>query len=253
MAPEVGLHQRVGNEGGFLICFDAGTGKDLWSERRAQKGSLVMADGRLYLRAERGDMILIEPNRERYVERGRFKQPERSEEPAWTHPVIANGKLYVADTNNQAVRVVDLKLKQTSTLNIKGLQPPATAPVVATENETGPNAEEIKVAAQQVREHAKGELVINVELPAGYHLNPAAPQRYRVDVETGPKHFGFFSATALGAIGRDSGGSKTAKDLKLPIRIPFQAFEAGAARLRLTTHRRGRTRRPGYRAGARLP
>ncbi len=38
---------------------------------------------------------------------------------------IANGKLYIADTNNHAVRVVDLKTKQTSTLNIKGLQPPA--------------------------------------------------------------------------------------------------------------------------------
>ena len=34
---------------------------------------------------------------------------------------VANGKLYVADTNNHAVRVVDLKTKQTSTLNIKGL------------------------------------------------------------------------------------------------------------------------------------
>jgi outer membrane protein assembly factor BamB len=86
-----------GNEGGFLVCFDLETGKDLWSERRAQKGSLVMADERLYLRTERGAMILIEPNRERYVERGRFEQPDRSREPAWTHPIIANGKLYVRD------------------------------------------------------------------------------------------------------------------------------------------------------------
>src|SRR4029078_5867940 len=28
---------------------------------------------------------------------------------------VANGKLYVADTNNHAIRVVDLKTKQTST------------------------------------------------------------------------------------------------------------------------------------------
>ena len=42
---------------------------------------------------------------------------------------VANGKLYVADTNNHAVRVVDLKTKQTSTLHIKGLEPP---PDVAT-------------------------------------------------------------------------------------------------------------------------
>ena len=38
---------------------------------------------------------------------------------------VADGKVYVADTNNYAVRIVDLKTKQTSTLNIKGLQPPA--------------------------------------------------------------------------------------------------------------------------------
>jgi outer membrane protein assembly factor BamB len=89
-----------GNQGGFLVCLDIRTGKELWSERRAQKGSLTMADERLYLRTEQGEMILIEPNRERYVERGRFGQPERTREPAWTHPVITNGKLYVRDQDS---------------------------------------------------------------------------------------------------------------------------------------------------------
>jgi outer membrane protein assembly factor BamB len=86
-----------GNQGGFLVCLDAKTGKELWSERKAPKGSLTLADGRLYLRAEDGTVILIEPNRERFIERGRFKQPDRTREPAWTHPVIANGKLYIRD------------------------------------------------------------------------------------------------------------------------------------------------------------
>src|SRR5262249_52071936 len=40
---------------------------------------------------------------------------------------IANGKLYVADTNNQAVRVVNLQTKQVSTLKIEGLKPPVEA------------------------------------------------------------------------------------------------------------------------------
>jgi outer membrane protein assembly factor BamB len=86
-----------GNEGGFLVCMDFKTGQVLWRERQAPKGSLAMADGRLYLRAESGTMILIEPNREKYIERGRFEQPDRSREPAWPHPVIANGKLYLRD------------------------------------------------------------------------------------------------------------------------------------------------------------
>lgn len=42
-------------------------------------------------------MLLIEPSRERFLERGRFRQPDRSREPAWPHPVIADGKLYLRD------------------------------------------------------------------------------------------------------------------------------------------------------------
>lgn len=98
-----------GNEGGFLVCLDFKTGQVLWRERQAPKGSLAMADGRLYLRAESGTMILIEPNREKYIERGRFEQPDRTREPAWPHPVIANGKLYIRDQN--LLLCYDLKAK----------------------------------------------------------------------------------------------------------------------------------------------
>jgi alcohol dehydrogenase (cytochrome c) len=61
------------------------------------KGSITDADGRLYYRTEEGTMLLVEPSRERYIERGRFEQAERTDVPAWAHPVIANGKLYVRD------------------------------------------------------------------------------------------------------------------------------------------------------------
>ncbi len=63
----------------------------------APSGSLALADGRLYYRTETGAMLLIEPSPKQYVERGRFDQPDRSKQPAWTHRVIANGKLYVRD------------------------------------------------------------------------------------------------------------------------------------------------------------
>ena len=86
-----------GNSGGILACLDFKTGEVLWRDRRGPKGSLAMADDRLYLRSEDGTLVLIEPNRDTYRERGRFEQPERTRSPAWTHPVIANGKLYVRD------------------------------------------------------------------------------------------------------------------------------------------------------------
>lgn len=91
-----------GNEGGYLICLDFKTGAILWNEddrdkRRVKKGSLAMAGGRIYYRTEEGVILLIEPNREKYIERGRFEQPDRTSKPAWSHPVIANGKLYIRD------------------------------------------------------------------------------------------------------------------------------------------------------------
>jgi outer membrane protein assembly factor BamB len=91
-----------GNEGGFLVCLDFQTGNVLWDERdngerRAPKGSVALADGRMYYRTENGTMLLIEPSPKQYVERGRFQQPDRSGKPAWAHPVLANGKLYLRD------------------------------------------------------------------------------------------------------------------------------------------------------------
>lgn len=91
-----------GNGGGYLACLDFKTGEVLWNEsqpskRRVTKGSVAFADGRIYYRTEEGPVVLIEPNREQYVERGRFEQPDRTDKPAWAHPVVANGKLYIRD------------------------------------------------------------------------------------------------------------------------------------------------------------
>jgi len=147
---------------------------------------------------------------------------------------VANGKLYIADTNNHAVRVVDVKTKRTATLNIKGLQPPASGMVATlTEGESSPNAEEIKLAPQILSAGSDAELIAQVELPAGYHLNPAAPQRYRISVESGPQQLGLLSETEPGATGHDKVVSRSLKNLQLPLRIPIRSFETGKAELRL--------------------
>ena len=91
-----------GNGGGYMACLDFKTGKVLWNERdsdkrRVTKGSVSFADGRIYYRTEEGPIVLIEPSRKEYLERGRFSQPDRTDKPAWAHPVIANGKLYIRD------------------------------------------------------------------------------------------------------------------------------------------------------------
>ncbi len=92
-----------GNPGGNLVCMDFKTGEIVWREgdnpkAGVPKGSVAFADGRIYYRTEdKGTMILIEPSPKEYIERGRFEQPNRTHAKAWTHPVIANGKLYVRD------------------------------------------------------------------------------------------------------------------------------------------------------------
>src|SRR5262249_18579786 len=102
---------------------------------------------------------------------------------------------------------------------IKGLQPPA-ANQTAANDEVAPNAEEIKLTAQNVRA-GDSALVINLDLPAGYHLNPAAPQRYAISVAQGGEELKTPSVNA----------NQNGKDLTLPIRVPFRVG-AGAAVIR---------------------
>jgi outer membrane protein assembly factor BamB len=84
-------------QAGKLYCVEFATGKVKWSEQGVGNASLCYADGRLYLRGWQGEIALVEPNPERYVEKGRFKQPDKSKITGWPHPVVANGKLYVRD------------------------------------------------------------------------------------------------------------------------------------------------------------
>lgn len=86
-----------GSDEGKLTCLEFKTGKVQWAEGKAGKGSIAAADGRLYYRNEGGPMILVEVNPAKYVEHGRFDPKPRSDKPAWPHPVVANGKLYIRD------------------------------------------------------------------------------------------------------------------------------------------------------------
>jgi DNA-binding beta-propeller fold protein YncE len=148
---------------------------------------------------------------------------------------VAHGKLYVADTNNHAVRVVDLHDGQTSTLHLRGLRPPAASVKKLEEHAAAtpaPNAEELKLEPQRLfltREAnaASGNtLVVEVALPAGYHLNELAPHRLQATIERGAEHVAFEgNARQL---------KRAAKDLlRLPLRLPLRTHAVGTAELRL--------------------
>ncbi|HEY3788111.1 MAG TPA: PQQ-binding-like beta-propeller repeat protein, partial [Urbifossiella sp.] len=91
------------SEKGGWICQEFKTGKVKWTDRGIGRGSVAFADGRLYCCAEKGGAVaLVEPNTEGWSEKGRLTLPIASKKrlPSgglWTHPVIANGRLYLRD------------------------------------------------------------------------------------------------------------------------------------------------------------
>jgi len=121
---------------------------------------------------------------------------------------LAAGKLYIADTNNHAIRVAELATGAVSTLALRGLAAPMA---VAGFSGTNFEADEvIQVVPQQIKAGAAGKMLINLHFPEGYHLNPRAPLHYSVGV----------SGTGVTIAEADRMGQAIAPPL--PLAIPFQ-------------------------------
>ena len=88
--------------GGTLICMEFATGDIKWQARAAGKGSLCYADGMLYMLGEGHSVVLAEATPEGYNETGRF-EIEKHGRPAWAHPIVTGGKLYLRDQESLSV------------------------------------------------------------------------------------------------------------------------------------------------------
>lgn len=89
-----------GFDSGILVCMEWATGKIKWKDRSVGKGSVIYADGMLYVLSEdseNGYMALVKAVPTGYQEVSKFKLPQRSGKSTWVYPVIANGKLYLRD------------------------------------------------------------------------------------------------------------------------------------------------------------
>lgn len=85
-----------------LLCVDFASGEFKWDNPSLGAASLCLADGRLYLHGENGQVALVEAAVEGYREKGRFTPPDlptRSQpmEKAWAYPVVSHGRLYIRD------------------------------------------------------------------------------------------------------------------------------------------------------------
>jgi prepilin-type processing-associated H-X9-DG protein len=98
----VGNHVYLGHghNNGAPACVEFSTGTIAWKQDRGAGGgsaAVLYADGHVIFRWQEGTVGLIEANPNEYKLKGSFRQPDRSRAPAWSHPVIVNGKLYLRD------------------------------------------------------------------------------------------------------------------------------------------------------------
>jgi outer membrane protein assembly factor BamB len=92
------------SDGKGWVCQDLKSGKTVWEEKRKLgKGAVTYADGHLYCYSEdAGTLVLVEATPDGWKEDGRFKIPRETtvrkpQGKIWTHPVVANGRLYLRD------------------------------------------------------------------------------------------------------------------------------------------------------------
>jgi outer membrane protein assembly factor BamB len=83
------------NSMGRWICVDWNTGRTLWINDWNNKGSVISADGMLYIFEERrGNVGLVKPSGEKLDVVSDFNI-SKGTGPYWAHPVINRGKLYI--------------------------------------------------------------------------------------------------------------------------------------------------------------
>ena len=97
------LYGANGDAGWKCVEFLNGKRAPGWKGRELEVGAGVAADGLLICVTEvNGDVVLVQPDPTKYKETGRFTLNPQStmRKPSgkvWTHPVIADGKLYLRD------------------------------------------------------------------------------------------------------------------------------------------------------------
>jgi thiol-disulfide isomerase/thioredoxin len=111
---------------------------------------------------------------------------------------VANGKIFVADTNNHAIRVADLKSKRVETIQFKGIEKLRPRAKVAR------FAGETIDLTEQTIEPGDATLTIQLELPTGFKLNAQAP-----------------SAITINAAGVEQTIKNPQFPLSVPIKVPI--------------------------------
>jgi outer membrane protein assembly factor BamB len=90
--------------GSRLRCVAWDTGKDVWDQSGLGKGAVALADGRLIVLTEDGELLLAEATPKSYRQKGRCHSLEG---PCLTGPVVAGGRLFLR--NERLLMALELK------------------------------------------------------------------------------------------------------------------------------------------------
>lgn len=118
-------------------------------------------------------------------EPGLSDKPAQFDEPAGI--AYANGRVYVADTNNHLIRTIDVATGKVGRFTVTGLKAPAP-PAVAKKPDFS-KAKQVKVAATKVKPvDGKITLQVSLDLPEGWKINELAPAAYWLEAggDSGP-------------------------------------------------------------------
>jgi hypothetical protein len=182
---------------------------------------LAYADGRLYIADTYNNRVKVCTPQARSVKSlvGAHKPGESDDPPHFYQPgglSVAGSNLYVADTNNHKVRVVDLKTTQVKSLELAGLAPPRPA----VRPPSFPNARTIQVPPVEARPGDTLRLAIAIPLAKGLKLNEEFPMPYLVET---PGKRGVLSAEVS-----PGGGRVKPPAQEFPITLPLaKAAAAG--------------------------
>jgi outer membrane protein assembly factor BamB len=88
-----------GFDDAMLTCMEFRTGKVAWKQRGFDKGSLLIADGHLFVLGEQGKVAIAPATPEGFHEKASFAF---SADKCWTMPIVAGGLLYLRDEKQVA-------------------------------------------------------------------------------------------------------------------------------------------------------
>jgi len=98
----------LNNGNGNWLCLDWNTGEKKWEEPWKCKGSIISAEGMLYIYDEKnGNVGLLKANPEKFDLVSSFRLELGNSGPYWAHPVIHDRVLYLRHNNALAAYAIE--------------------------------------------------------------------------------------------------------------------------------------------------